>query len=579
MKSLFYPQIWITKLIEWCIALLIIVMPIHNVILQFVTNVLGGGAIVAVWKDVVLVVLVTACLYQILAILLQLHIGDNKNGAQHESIAKGWLISNESKQTIGEHILRSYITSIITICTGAVLIIGFGASAWINNTQLNAIIFGFYFEIWWVLIILVLIIWAHLHYVFVNIRIPVIDTTPQQHNSRIKITSIQESGLHTSIQSTKSPFQLHSQFFQKRLLVRIPLYVAIGLIIPFVVSLLIIGLGQVPVLEKLGYQQFALSDGGLVSNSELCHPIDMGIDVCRLSSTFSHPLHLVTYLVMIVPFVCIFMLRFAGTKGEKYIWFALIIVSILAVLTFSRFVVFGWILLLFCWLVFWFVNLSSYDINSRLKAYFAGIYSVTIAILIASIIGAGLLFVFISGNTQESASPIVSALPEAIRKPNSTLLHYRHMRVRGLLVEDNKVNGVGYGPGTVGSAARTKYQDFENNPIYQDINNPYNQNYIPIGTQMLTENWIVQIWVNYGFLFSLVYVSILIWMMRDLRNIFSFKLNRNQIIRVMLAIGLLTVFGGNILEHLYESQITVWYVAVTALMIELLNLNDMENLG
>jgi hypothetical protein len=477
------------KLLQKLFLILCLLLPINNLIIQTSTKIFGFSEYVALWKDVIVFPVLFILSLNIVLILVELLSGKDFYQKHKKNI---WLALLP--------IILVIMLNIWTIIT----------SFFINQVELRAFVFGYYFELWWLNLFGLLVSWWHL--------------------SEIK---------YKYLTTESHAFFTEWKNFFKQLTVAI----VAGFVPVILITSLSWILGQDKVLSVFGYGVTSSSDN-LIGTSLTCHKIDYQVEGCRSSGTFTHPLHFSSYLLIILP-VFLILTYYIKKFSKRIIFISLVFLTLLFIfLSVSRFALLG-LSVSFASIILYYAHQ-----NKIIKLLLAKVF-LSIVILI-SVFG-GLLVLNIN---PEEVSKI---LPEAIVKPSSTTWHYRH--IRSAIDTIDAIDGqawYGLGLGVSGSAARPKYQDLEKNIIYRDYGYiAYKWGFLPPDF-LLPDNWFLQTILNGGYIYTLIYFLVILIPMFGIYKFYKSSVWADSIqFELIASIAFLSIFIGNLLQHLWESQTLV----------------------
>jgi hypothetical protein len=371
-----------------------------------------------------------------------------------------------------------------------------------NQVSLSSFVFGYYFEIWWVDLLAIIITW---YLVLEKNREPLVNQFTLLRNSL--------EGSYIWV----CAFQVLSYIF-----------------------------GQENFLKQFGY---GTGESGLVNSTITCHPLDFGISTCRAMGAFAHPLHFGGYLMVVIPFLIVFMIG-AKSRIGKLFYSGIIAVGVLFVgLSFTRY---AWLGLAVLVLVLFGIWLNK---NNKISLRLFKIFTIGIVIC-SSFFSVAIL----------SLNPDIVAkyIPKSIVKPSSTTWHYRHLgSTLEIINKSGTQNLIGYGLGSIGSGARAKYQDLNKNNIANRFERVAYNWYFVKETFLTTENWFLQTLLNAGLIYAILYFGIVLIPMLWIWNLIkATKLTNELALEIIIGIGFLTVLIGNNLEHLWESQTLAVYWSI-----------------
>jgi hypothetical protein len=291
-----------------------------------------------------------------------------------------------------------------------------------------------------------------------------------------------------------------------------------------------------------------------------CHVIDFGSEQCRLAGTFSTPNHLAGYLLLILPlFTSGFHQSLKQKSLSRWIYgvFGLLIIWLL-IQTAARYAILALAVWIFMSLTF-FLPKSIYK-----KTLFIG------GLLLPLIVA---LFPIYVGLTTNSPTFEISNqfLPASIIKPSSTVEHYRNtMASLSIFRESPQTLFTGLGLGNSGPAAKAEYQDLaKDNLLYKKYNYVSYAWYIYPHRITIPESWYIQLFLNGGLVYALIYIALLLYpFVSLLKNIFA-KEKRLEFWQLQFAMGFTAILIGNLFLHLWENQTIsiywslIWLIAST----------------
>jgi hypothetical protein len=298
--------------------------------------------------------------------------------------------------------------------------------------------------------------------------------------------------------------------------------------------------GSQKVLTLLGYQDAVETTSNLV-NSSLCHSINGLGDGCRLSGGFGNPNHYGAYLAMLLP-LFIFNIKKGNTKLIRSFSFIFASLSVLfIILNFARFAWLGLIISLFIYLC----TLFRKPLSRIL----------VVSVLFFSSVGGFVLF------SQPFDSEKYSFLPQYITKPGSSIGHYRLTNIAMEIITKNSPNIIftGYGLGQSGPAAKPDYTDVKELKIVKENYLIADKYYTIRETITIPESWYLQLILNGGFIYAILYMLIVLAPLYLL-----IKSNNNTVIAITL--GLFIVIFGNIFLHIWESSIVAIYYSILSIL-------------
>ncbi len=488
----YYNQLLELNFKTWVVSILVIWLPISNLVVQYVVNVLKGTTLVANIKDVLIV-----------GLMVNLGID----------------IVNMIK---GQKLSKLFLPCLPLILILVLNILAIGSSFLFNRVGIKTFAIGYYFELFWLDLLAVWLTWNNL------------------------------KSFKFAVPNFDWGVIIHS--------------VCVGFLLVTFISALSIGFGQVEILKNFGYGK--VNAGGLVSSNNPCHNLDYGISVCRLMGSFGHPLHFVSYLILVLGVF----INQAITARRIYIrifYLTLVACNLIFIyLSYTRFAIFA-LVLTGSWLIFG--MLGGY-LNREYLFFGKVIKLLTAKIALISILGLILLttlfVVNIDINTQFPF--IASKLPTSLTKPSSSAWHIRQTQSNLQVIQDtpNKLF-TGFGLGMAGSTARTKYQNIENNPIYQKI--LLQGRFYPDMIQefiMIPDNWFIQTTLNGGLIYTLVYLILLLYPLRFVFGLFKVaSWDAQSITYGFLTCSLLGILIGSLIQQLFESQVTTFFFIIIAAIV------------
>ena len=280
---------------------------------------------------------------------------------------------------------------------------------------------------------------------------------------------------------------------------------------------LIVGSGF---LQWLG---FGAESGGLVTTSPLVNVIDGGgwNNLPRLSGGFSTPNHFAAYLLLILP-----VLLHLKDRRQRFILVGLNLVFVL--LSYAR----------FAWLGLLFFVLAYLTTTRYWRKFYRGLYLIPFALALFAVL------------TPSLAN--LTYLPTFLRKPSSSTLHYRHtMASLEMIARSPRLLVVGYGLGSSGPAS--KYFDLDDNPLHERFNAVSYRWTLFEPNLTIPENWYLQLLLNGGLPYTLLYLALLIY---------PTYLVRRQPYFLAAYLALLL---GNLILHVFENQTVALYYTVLLL--------------
>ena len=350
--------------------------------------------------------------------------------------------------------------------------------------------------------------------------------------------------------STQQFISANSKFLRRaapvfrRLIVRSALIGIVGVSFVSAGSLL---LGPVEFFSTFGITGGWEASSELVIQSPLCHSVDTVGNSCRLAGGMATPNNFAGYLLLVLPLVLIegYSSRY---KSKKYAWYTLaVLLGIFLYLTYARFAYLAVLcILLLAGLKILYRKVTIPKFNTLF----------TIAALLPALALGGFLLV---GYEQFLELPI----PSSITKPGSTIDHYKKTKAGAEIAAATPgIVYSGYGLAQSGPIAKPQYGDPQETIIVQnnlDIASKYE---ILPWELPVPENWFIQLVLNGGLLYALLYSVLALYPLRYL-----YTKNTTQFI---IALGLYGIVIGNLFLHIWENPVVsslysgmLIYLAVT----------------
>jgi hypothetical protein len=317
--------------------------------------------------------------------------------------------------------------------------------------------------------------------------------------------------------------------------------IIIGFLFILLLSILSFIIGEDKLLSNLGFVNgWGNSGQELIVNAQLfktpfCHSTNGGLTDCRLTAGFSSANNLAGYLLMVLFY---FIYKFNAVKSKKYYYLILSFITItLLFFTYSRFAI---IALLFSVIIFaiFYIN----KIPVMLKKVLIGL---TLILPFLSVI--------VLQSVYENKS-ITSRLPSFIVKEGSSADHFKLTSIATEVIKRDgpKLILSGYGLSQTGPGAKSEYIDFnlsnfvkKNKDIAANIG-------IPDYNMSVPENWFLQVILNGGWIYGLLYFVLITFSISGL-------LGNKYNIQIIL-ISLLSIIIGNLYLHLWESvTLNIYY--------------------
>jgi hypothetical protein len=278
-----------------------------------------------------------------------------------------------------------------------------------------------------------------------------------------------------------------------------------------------------------------ISEGINVFNNPYCHSTDGGIIPCRLTGGLPSANNYAGYLLLVLPY---FYYQFRIAKGKlKFLYIFLICLSLVfLLLTYSRFAILSLIVMILIAIVM------------QLKKS----VSLLRTIILLFIILLPLMFNIILYQSQ-TVTKIKAILPSILVKEGSTAAHINLTSLAIDVINKDGTNLIlhGYGISETGPAAKAEYQDTRTSP-YVIKNSKLAEKYgIPEYTMSVPENWYLQLILNGGWLYAILYISIVLFSIKDVLG--NYK-NQNLIL-----LGLISIIIANLFLHIWESAVVSTY--------------------
>ena len=509
----YYNQLLELNFKTWVVSILMIWLPISNLAVQYVVNVRSGPTLISNIKDLLIVGLIINLSIEIY-LMIRARVEYPGKSLPQKAI----------------ELIRPCLPLLIVLLLN---ILAISSSFIFNRVGIKIFVIGYYFELFWLDLLAIWLTWNSLR---------------MSHKP-------QTGSLELGLIPAKA---LLIKGFDWSVIIR---SVWIGFVLVAIVSLASIGFGQVKVLSNFGY---GLSDtGGLVSSNNPCHKLDYGIDTCRLMGSFGHPLHFVSYLLMVLGVLLSQIVLVKDFRLRAFYAVLVVLNLIFIYLSHTRFAIFGLVLSLL-WLVFgWggsYLN-REYLFFGRVIRLMIAKFAMLFALVVILITTVFVLNIDI--NTYFPA--VASQLPKSLTKPSSSAWHIRQTSSNLQVIKDSPSKLLtGFGLGTAGSTARSKYQNLETNPIYQKLIAQGKfypdmiQNYI-----IIPDNWLIQTSLNGGLLYTLLYLVLLLWPLSYIWQLIKLEAWDNlSVARGFLICALLGILVGNLVQQLFESQVTVFFFVV-----------------
>lgn len=505
--------------IKYLLSILIILLPVQTPIGQFLVYNLKLSGILLLWKEVIVLLIFIIFLVYFYKLLISRKDLDGE-------------------KTIWKTFIKSDIAALIwpLLVFIGLFLWGLFTSIFINKLPFSIFLLGGRFELWWLGLLAVLCSLNNL--------------MKRYDKDNLKIIQL----------------KLLSSF-----------YIGFGILSIFTVFTLIFN--QSSVLKFLGYSTLSNSE----VSPQLCHSIDAGINVCRLSGGFSSPNHFAGYLLIFLPFV-IFQLidklsilfskrkdilkeittgakikeKLAVKWVNRLIYFTIILNFILFFLikSNSRYSWFGIVAFLSFGILVIIYKRLFWTRNFKFKKII--INSLATLFIFLAVAPAFFIF-FLTANSKESASSL--NLPTFISKPSSSDFHTRRTQATLKILQSNGPQFfLGYGIGASGPVGKLSYYNIKDYPLFK--NNEYiaYQNGLVGEDLLIPENWYLQLILNGGIFYAIIYIILIGFipaknMTALLGDIFRKNdLKNNQIYNGCLSIAIFSIMIGNLFLHIWESQ-------------------------
>jgi hypothetical protein len=307
----------------------------------------------------------------------------------------------------------------------------------------------------------------------------------------------------------------------------------------------------------LGYSNGWDSINSTILESPICHSIDAAGNGCRLAGGFSNPNNFAAYLVLILPiFIGGFISSFQAKSNKISIAFAVIIFSILIMLGLS-YARFSWLVVVLICLLASQVFLMQKFRHPNLKNILKTTYTFTLLI--------PMLLVFALGLINENVNKL-NVLPSFLTKTNSTIDHYKQTTLAIDAIQKKCADLIfkGYGLSQTGPIAKPQYKDVMSSTFAQEnieISNRLGIKPFEVG---VPENWYLQLILNGGWIYFLLYVFLIFPAIKPIFGIYkSTQINQKN---YLIALGFFGIFIANLFLHVWESPTIGYYMSIIFLM-------------
>lgn len=282
-------------------------------------------------------------------------------------------------------------------------------------------------------------------------------------------------------------------------------------------------------------------------SSLFCHSIDATGAGCRLSGGFNNPNHFASYLVLVIPVIAYYLVNNKNLFFRIANFVLLINLIIFSFLNYSRF---AWLSLGITFIIFIINLIQNYNIKLRSISKIAIGLTISISFFVSFVI---FLLPF--------NSTVNNQLPYFLSKPGSTETHHKLTNIAKDIIINNLPNSIyaGYGLGQSGPAAKSDYVKVEELKIVKE-NVAIADKYLIYPVKIpITENWYLQLILNGGLIYFIIYCFIVF---RPIKELFS-----NNQLNFYLALSIFGIIFGNLFLHLWESSVTALYFSLITLII------------
>lgn len=389
-------------------------------------------------------------------------------------------------------------------------IISILSSFWLNEIEVSEFIVGFRFELWWLWFFAVTFTWWR----------------------------------------TIGKYLDLSKFFKQ---FKIAIY--IGFVLAAIIALVGLALGQ-PTVSNLWNADATTTTESLLTPAPDCHVVDYQVSGCRLAGPFSTPNHFVGYLLLILPiFLTSFLDWWKQTNRKWYLnpiadLTSILLILLFVALSFSRFAWLGLTMfagfLLILAAIHWLPKKPWVNLAAKIDFFTVLLIPLFIATVAVNL-------------STETIREL--ALPEALVKPSSTTLHARHTNSAIQIITNHpKKLLTGWGLPSAGSAAKEQFVSQEDNEMIQANRTVAFQNGLRPADLAIPENWFLQLILNGGLAYFLLYTAIIlipIWSL--LQDILKFDVNKPPYKNLLFGLAFFSVILGNLLLHIWENQTVALY--------------------
>jgi hypothetical protein len=309
--------------------------------------------------------------------------------------------------------------------------------------------------------------------------------------------------------------------------------------------------GQTQFLQNLGYANSQI-------NQEIgipaCHLIDYGFETCRLSGGFATPIHYAGYLLLVLP---VLWNSIQKKIIENWLGYLAITLNILFIfLSVSRFAMVSlFVILSFVGIKYICLKLSKFNNLKRIFIFLPKLswFSLLLPVLVVLI-------------TVVTIDPALFSdkIPVQILKPSSTSEHRRQTLANiDLIKEYPNMWLIGAGLGYSGAGAEPNVQDLSKNPLVQNYGYIADRWFIVRERIVVAENWFLQVLVNGGFLYLVLYLVLVLYPVITLYLTYyqqSPILNLTQLISTNLPwLSFYAIITGNLMLGLFANQTIALY--------------------
>lgn len=512
----------INKLIRILFYILATILPVQGLLVKFLTNKLGFSQWLALWKEVLILIIIIS-LFGFICRLLWV---------KYKNLQPSGVIMYVFKNT--KLLLVLFFLNVVIILNSFVF----------NSTDLKVFFYGYRFEIFWLILFVLIATWLNL---------------------------TAENNLLLGIKKNEFINNLKIAVF-------------LGFSLCSVVSLFSIAFTENKVFEWFDSASKVATQNSLLFQSRPCTEADYGSEICRLSGGFSSPNHFAGYLLLVLPIFIVTWIGYyqkwrlyitENTLNKKVFKFekrnpilplllislAILLNAIFTALTISRF---AWLGLLV------FIGLLIIYFGHYLKLYNLFLAKILIGILFFIPAFIGILAINIDPEITSKN------LPVALAKPSSTTGHYRQTTAGIEVLNTSGRYLQGFGLGASGSVATSVYQDLDQNPIVKNYAEIAYKNGLSRDRITIVENWYLSVFLNGGLFYTFLYLVIVFYPISRFYNFFKGKHFGIKELRYLLFVsGFFAILIGNLFLHIWENQtITIHWSLLFILMQERYNLTE-----